>query len=709
MKYTVNSILRNKQKGIDSRVLWFDDEIAYMIDIQKNQVPYLLRIADLEQSLESEDVGILEKDPYLVVYNEEDIPESHKEFRDIKWLMIKNMVLDEPNVFISSCRRKKVKEISKKHGISELSIMGCLKRYWEKGKTPNALLPSYSNCGGKGKERKSGELKRGRPRENPHIRGEGVNVTEEIKKVFIKSINRFYYTEAKNSLVRTYELMRKEYFHDGYQEINGVEIPIIKSQSQIPSFGQFRYWFYKQRNIKKEITSRYSNKKFQKQFRAIPGKADSGVLQPGTYEIDTQIADIYLVSRYNRNWIIGRPILVIVIDKFSRIIAGVYVGLENPSYASAMMALYNAISDKVVLCNKYGISIKEDEWPVKGLPTQVIADRGELEGYSVSNLINSLNINVSLTPSYRADLKSFVENYYNILNQLIKPHMPGVINLDGIERGDKDYRVSAKLDIYQYTQIVIKAILYYNNYSVLENYKRNESMIFDDVACVPRDLYNWGIANCSGSFRNIPDDILKLSLLPQAEAIMTGKGIRFKDMYYASKEMLQDQTFVRARKKTWKVKINYDPRDLSYIYVRGENSLEYQDCILLDASDRYKDKVYEEVEGLLSVEKMQKVSLADTDAQAKIQLITEIETIVNKAEENYLNNLDAEESDKRRIENIRENRKIEKTANRQKEVFRLDKKEDFDEDYIDDVDIDADEVVSLKLLLEKQREELSNE
>ena len=289
--------------------------------------------------------------------------------------------------------------------------------------------------------------------------------------------------------------------------------------------------------------------------------------------------------------------------------------------------------------------------------------------------------------------------------------MPGVINLDGRERGDKDYRLYAKLDIYQYTQIVIKAILYYNNHSILDNYKRNELMIADGVNCIPRDLYNWGITNCSGPLRTISDDALKLSLLPTAEATVTGKGIRFKDMYYASKDMLKDQTFVRARKSTWKVNINYDPRDLSYIYVRGESPSEYKECVLLNASARYKDKMFEEVENLIATEKLQKDSIADADAQAKVQLLTEIEEIVNNAERDYMNEIDSEESNKRRIENIRENRKLERTANREKEVFRLNKKEDFDEDNNNDVDFDADadEDVSLKLLLKKQKENLSDE
>lgn len=50
---------------------------------------------------------------------------------------------------------------------------------------------------------------------------------------------------------------------------------------------------------------------------------------PGSrYQIDATIGDVYLVSEYNRNQIIARPIIYVVIDVFSRMITGVYVGLE---------------------------------------------------------------------------------------------------------------------------------------------------------------------------------------------------------------------------------------------------------------------------------------------------------------------------------------------------------------------------------------------
>ena len=60
----------------------------------------------------------------------------------------------------------------------------------------------------------------------------------------------------------------------------------------------------------------------------------------------------------------------------------------------AIMALLNAATDKVKFCKQYGIEIEEKDWPVHHLPETIIADRGELEGGNIENLINTLNIKV---------------------------------------------------------------------------------------------------------------------------------------------------------------------------------------------------------------------------------------------------------------------------------------------------------------------------
>lgn len=712
LKYTVNSLIEWKDESESTsieRVLWMDEKLVYVIDVNKNSAPYLRSTADIDSALIDGRAVIKEDDTLAVILKEEDIPEKHKKMRDNAWKVIKDMVACEPEIFESHFRRKAVREASASYNISELWVFEYLKRYWKRGKTPNALIPDYRNCGGKGKERKAGNAKRGRPRKYQDINGEGVNVTEDIKRIFRIAVNKYYYTAAKNSLTLTYELMRKEYFTDGFKEENGVKIPVIKPQSEIPSFGQFRYWFEKERNIKKEITSRYSNKKFLKQYRAITGSALSGVIQPGTFEIDCQVGDVYLVSRFNRNWVIGRPAIYAVIDKFSRMICGIYIGLESGSYTGAMMALLNATMNKVEYCRQYGIEIEEKDWPVHHLPESITADRGELEGGNIENLINTLNVKVKNTPPYRADLKSAVERFFGLTNERIKPFLPGVVDLDGRERGDKDYRIKAKLDIYQFTQILIKCVLYHNNHYHLDYYKRDEDMIEDNVQCIPIELWNWGIANRGGTLRTVPEDVIKLALMPADTATVTPKGIRYKDMYYASKTMLKNGVFTDARVKgRWNVKISYDPRNMDYIYVYDDNIKKYEKCFLTDAGSRYKEKTIEEIEYLLAVEKMQREKNKDNVAQAKAQLISEIEDIVKQAEEDYKRETSIVESDKQRVKNIRENRKAEKMIRRMEEAFDLGNS---DENYQNNLDEEAEtgENDTLQLLFRKQKEVMLDE
>jgi transposase InsO family protein len=108
--------------------------------------------------------------------------------------------------------------------------------------------------------------------------------------------------------------------------------------------------------LKKEISLRRSAKKYEQENRPIMGSSTAEALGPGSiYQIDATVADVYLVSQFNRNWIIGRPVVYGVIDVFSRLVTGIYIGLEGPSWIGAMMALANAAMDKVEFCRNYGM------------------------------------------------------------------------------------------------------------------------------------------------------------------------------------------------------------------------------------------------------------------------------------------------------------------------------------------------------------------
>jgi len=84
-------------------------------------------------------------------------------------------------------------------------------------------------------------------------------------------------------------------------------------------------------------------------------------------------------------------------------------------------------------------------------------------------------------------------------------------------------------------------------------------------------------------------------------------------------------------------------------------------CYLLEYQTAFKDKYIEEIEYLMEWEKMQKAKSLDEGLQAKADLITEIETIVEGAKSKTNKELSlSTESDAQRKKNIRQNRQVEK-------------------------------------------------
>ncbi len=133
------------------------------------------------------------------------------------------------------------------------------------------------------------------------------------------------------------------------------------------------------------------------------------------------------LSRYDRSRIVGRPVLYVVIDVFSRMIVGFYVGFEGPSWVGAMMALANTASDKVAFCKEFGIEIGADDWPCQGLPQFLLGDGGEMKGRHPETLINHFNVHVENTPPYRPDWKGVVERRFGLLPARFKAYVPGYV------------------------------------------------------------------------------------------------------------------------------------------------------------------------------------------------------------------------------------------------------------------------------------------
>lgn len=662
----INQIFYDQEEDEQYRILWIspEAEFVYWIGLKSSsRIPKKVETAVLTSYLEG---GRLIEYEESFSYTKE-LTSQEKEQRDRIWKVMEKALLDEPGIYDRRGRRGHLERIEKETGIKKQNLYAYLARYWKGGKTPNAFIPEYKKRGARGRQRVGTEKRLGRP---PHAESAFGKVLDENDfHNFEKAIKKYYLTRKELSFQATYEKMLSDSYSVAVKDNGDAEHWHLLPPGEVPSIRQFRYWYQKNRDLRTEIQKRKGDAKYELSSRSVLGKSDYGQMGPGSkYQIDATVGDIYLVSQFDRSNIIGRPVMYFVIDVFSRMVTGMYIGLEGPSWVGAMMAIANAASDKVAYCQEYGISIAREEWPCYHIPAVILGDRGEMESKNADNLVSMLGIRIENAPPYRADLKGIIEQHFRTINSNATVFLPGRVKPDMAERGGKDYRLDAKLDIRQFTAIIIKCVLYYNNSHYMESFEKSSRMMEAGVESIPLKLWNWGCRCCPGSLRVFPEEKVKLALMPTENASVTGKGVRFKGLYYSSQEMVDGLWFEKARSKgSYRLKVSYDPRDMGKIYAWDqENEIPFP-CYLLDWEKKYTGKQLGEVQYEQEKEKREKKRHQAQETEAKINLGREIDSIIKDAEK--LSSAQENRPKSERIAGIRENRKEEREQLRKQEAF----------------------------------------
>ena len=674
------------------RLLWLDQGSEHVWTIRvydPKAQPVRRDRAKLEASLEACEARVLARDPYADLSRpEQDIKKKHRRDRDNAWNLIAPLVESgDARVFHFYSRNSPVTALVKSKGCDKSTVYKLLRRYWQKGQTKNALLPLFDRCGWRnrlepkkkeGKEEQSKEeekepKKLGRRSKLSVATDEvrGVNVTKDVLQRFRMGIKMFYETREARTLSRAFQLTLEKFFHCGYhQNRDGVWVPALPPASELPTYRQFKYWYKKERNPRRSQIARQGETRHNLSGRATLGDSTQMAFGPGSiFQIDATIGDVYLVSSLDRNWIIGRPVIYFVIDVFSRMVVGLSVTLEGPSWVGAMLALENATIDKVAFCAEYGITIEESEWPCCHLPEGLMADRGELEGYNADHLVNAFNTRVCNTAPWRGDLKGIVEQHIDRSNEKIIHWTPGRVRKR--ERGDRDYRLDATLDLHEFRKLMILSVLDHNNQQRLDRYRKDEHMIADHVEPYPIELWSWGIQNRSGHLRKLDAETIRLNLLPEAEDSVTEKGIYFADLYYTCELAQREQWFVRAAEKgTWKIRVAHDPRTRSRIYLRLDGGKNMETCYLLEADKTFRSRDWYETADEFELRKLRKEAAQTRQQRSRSEFHAYTDQVIVKAKEKT-GKARGEVSDRARITGIRDKRKLERETERRANAWEL--------------------------------------
>lgn len=658
------------------RVLWLDScgttvvtiELTERIGEAKDRcgqaLPRWRKRTDVEDALIAGDARLLQQDPYEQFLNPpEGFIVKHCAKRDRCWGIIEPLVTNE-RILDARQRGRLVTEAAAQAGCTKKEIYKWLRRFWQYGQTPNALLPHYHNCGVVEHKEKGG-AKRGRPSKLSHVLGEtlGVNITPERRDLLVQGAKRFYEKDCL-PFTHAYQRTLEVYFNAGYDFRNGVFVPRLPPAEELPSLRQFKYWYRKSRDQVASAIAREGERDYALRRRPLLGDSTQMAFGPGSiYQIDATVGDIYLVSSLDRSRIIGRPVIYVAIDVFSRLIVGIAVTLEGPSWLGAMLALQNAFDNKGPFCKEFGIDITEDEWPAFGLPDRLLADRGEIEGYNADNLVQGLNIRVDNTAPYRADWKAIVEQNFRLLKDRIR-WVPGVVY--GCKmRGGPDYRLDATLTLNEFRQLMIECVRHHNLYHRMTWYRKNEFMIADHVEPTPIKLWQWGIQNRVGHVRTFPRDVVYANLLPRAQATVTHFGIKFEGLCYTCDIAEREHWFVRARQHRFKVNVAYDPRSLDVIYLRIDDRRDLVKCNLLSKDTRFLGRDWYEVVDYFAIEALAEQAGA-TDKQAhEAEYHATLNHIVSRAVEEKIQSKSGL-SKTQKVRDIRVNREVEKALERRR-------------------------------------------
>lgn len=658
------------------RVLWLDSagEAVYVIAIlDPVSLPFLRTRTEIEQAFQEEAAIRRTMDPFAALVAPSKISAKHQEIRDRNWDKISGLVTQEPEIYFEERRKQLILSDPIASKASLDLVYGYLRKYWKRGMVKNALLPDYGKCGAPGKTRgiKDGKKRGRKPKlalASPELIG--VNVDDDIRRIFNIAFKRYYDTRKRHPLKLAYDKMIQNHFNLGYRLQGAVEVPICPPAHQVPTLGQFVYWYHRQRDLVHSLVSRKGRRAYELRHRPVLGDSTQMAFGPGSiYQIDATIADIYLVSQIDRNRIIGRPVIYFCIDVFSRLCVGIYVGLEGPSWLTGMMALANSTANKVGFCAEFGIEITDEDWPSGFLPEQVTADRGEFISIASDQLVDNLNITFANCPPFRGDLKGIVERSFRRANDTCIKWMPGAVRKR--EQGNPDYRLDATLTLNEFTRILILMVIEYNLFHRIDKYPMGRDMMSDGVEPIPIELWNWGIVNRSGHLRERAADAIKLALLPQDSATVTLQGIRFKGMFYSCERAIREQWFVKARHSgAWTLIVSYDPRKPEIIYLNlGNGPLE--PCQLLPRDERYKDLRIEEILEFQEVQKHKASLHKSVRMQSRGELSAIIDAEVGKACELTEAAKTKQMSNEERIKDIRKNRQLENALLRDAQAWDM--------------------------------------
>lgn len=539
-------------------------------------------------------------------------------------------------------------------GIQRDAAWRAIRRFLQSGLDMAAIVDGRSLRSGKRNPYKYSK-KTGHPTMN--ALGTGVPLTDEIRTYFDEAIKDFLIGRAKTKK-DAYMTMIEKHFINEEKTPTGIRVSVLPDNLR-PTLKQFLN-YTRVRVPQEEIDKAKTSAREQRNNkRLLLSDNLQGVMGPGDlWEVDECEIDLSLVSVENPSVTVGRPIVYVMIDVYTRMIVAYSVAFDNNSVLGITNCFLNLLDDKQELCNRFGIQIGANEWPSKILPLRLRSDYGaEYISHAMDTICCKLGVAKELVSPATGSLKGQVEQLFHQIHAAQNSLLEGKGLIE--KRYDSNHHQEAILNIQEFEAVLLTYIVGHNR-KYMEKYPLTKDMRQQNVEPCPIDLWKYGVS-LNGSPRPITNEVMfRHSLLLPVKASVGRAGITFKGLFYIN---LQDEALLRdmylasthGKKKLESACI--DPRNIGHLYYIREGKL-------MTASLNYKKTGMKEYEGMTLSEynalhnkkKDDDAIGRETNLQMDIAIRDRQAKIVSEAQKRHLSPS---------TENLRANRAAEKKARAQ--------------------------------------------
>ena len=369
-------------------------------------------------------------------------------------------------------------------------------------------------------------------------RAGGRRLPEEVETVIAKAIEEFFKSPQKPSI----NALQKE-----------VRRRCRQRDLRVPCWTTLRDRIATL-NPAELVAAREGAKVSRQRFRPIPGSYQVGRAYE-VVQIDHTLVDVIVVDRVYRKPL-QRPWVTLAIDVASRMVAGFYLTLEPPSILSVSLAIQHLVQSKQDCLDGLGI---DASWPASGLPETIHVDNAkEFRSKAMKRGAEEHGIALQYRPIGAPHYGGHIERLIGTMMGAVHL-LPGSTFSNIKDRGDYDSVSNSAMTLDELERWLTLEITRYHA-------ERHRSLGIPPLAAW-HDAY--GRRDTPLRQPHDPEEF-RIDFLPSAERMVRRDGIHLFGLRY-----WDDILSLWAGRQDRQLRVSYDPRDLSTVFVRSPDGQRY--------------------------------------------------------------------------------------------------------------------------------------